>query len=172
MHIEGEHIRLRAVEPEDLDLMYRWENDAAVWQVSGTLMPFSRHTLQRFLDEQQFDLLQTRQQRLMIETRAGQAVGALDLFELDMIHRRAGIGILVYAPEERRKGYARDAVETLCRYGREVLGLHQLWCNVGAKNEASLALFRRCGFVETGRKREWLRRPDGWEDEVMMQYLM
>ena len=172
MHIEGSTIRLRAVEPEDIDLMYRWENDSEVWRVSGTLVPFSRHTLQRFLDEQQYDLLQTRQQRLIIETTAGEAVGALDLFELDLLNSHAGIGILIHATEHRQKGYATDAVETICRYAREVLGLHQLWCQVGATNEASRALFARCGFIETGRRRDWHRIPDGWEDELLLQRIL
>ncbi len=178
MHIEGERIRLRAVEPTDIDRMYVWENDASVWAVSGTLVPFSRHTLQRFLEEQQYDLLQTRQQRLIIETRpsavgdAPRAVGAADLFDLDMLHRRAGIGILIHAPEDRSRGYARDAVETLCRHGREVLGLHQLWCTVRADNAASLRLFEACGFERTGCKRDWLRTPEGWRDELLLQRML
>lgn len=178
MHIEGARIRLRAVEPADIDRMYVWENDASVWAVSGTLVPFSRHTLQRFLDEQQYDLLQTRQQRLIIETRpasdgeTARAVGAADLFELDMLHGRAGIGILIHAPEDRSRGYASDAVGTLCRYAREVLCLHQLWCNVGADNTASLRLFAACGFREAGRKRDWLRTPDGWLDELLLQRIL
>ena len=40
--------------------------------------PFSRHTLERFIQEQQFDIFQTRQQRLVIETLGGIPVGALD----------------------------------------------------------------------------------------------
>ena len=142
MHIEGEKICLRALEPEDVELMYRWENDASVWAVSGTIAPFSRHQLQRFLDEQQFDLQQTRQQRLIIETRTeGRAVGALDLFEIDLLNRRAGVGILIAEPEDRGRGYGADALEAVARYAREVLGLQQLWCNIGANNKASRALF-------------------------------
>ena len=166
-------IRLRAVEPSDIEWIYRWENDPTIWAVSGTLVPFSRHTLSRLLDEQQFDLLQTRQQRLMIESRErGEPIGALDLFELDMIHRRMGVGILIAEAEDRRRGYAADAVQLICRYAKEVLGLHQVWCNVAADNEASLALFARCGFAEAGRKRDWLREGDGWKDEIMMQILL
>ena len=128
MNLEGRTTRLRALEPGDIDLMYAWENDTAVWSVSGTLAPFSRHTLERFIQEQQFDIFQTRQQRLVIETLGGIPVGALDFFELDPINRRAGIGILIHDDALRGKGYASDAVETACRYAREVLNLHQLWC--------------------------------------------
>ena len=170
MHIEGEKICLRALEPEDVELMYRWENDASVWAVSGTIAPFSRHQLQRFLDEQQFDLQQTRQQRLIIETRTeGRAVGALDLFEIDLLNRRAGVGILIAEPEDRGRGYGADALEAVARYAREVLGLNQLWCNVGANNKASRVLFQACGYAECGLKQQWLWSADGWQDEVMLQ---
>ena len=172
MNLEGRTTRLRALEPGDIDLMYAWENDTAVWSVSGTLTPFSRHTLERFIQEQQFDIFQTRQQRLVIETLGGIPVGALDFFELDPINRRAGIGILIHDDALRGKGYASDAVETACRYAREVLNLHQLWCNVGADNEASLRLFRSAGFTEIGVKRDWLWRPDGYGDEILLQKIL
>ena len=172
MYMEGEYIRLRAIEPEDIDLMYRWENDATVWQVSGTLVPFSRHTLRRFLDEQQFDITQTGQQRFIIETKQARAVGAVDLFGFDPLNARAGIGILIAEEEDRRRGYARDAIQVLCNYGRNILGLHQLWCNVAESNLASLSLFNACGFETMGLKRDWLHRPDGWEGEWSMQKIL
>ena len=38
-------IRLRAIEPEDLDLLYRIENDRELWNVGTTNVPYSRYTL-------------------------------------------------------------------------------------------------------------------------------
>lgn len=172
MNLEGRTTRLRALEPGDIDLMYAWENDTAVWSVSGTLAPFSRHTLERFIQEQQFDIFQTRQQRLVIETLGGIPVGALDFFELDPINRRAGIGILIHDDALRGKGYASDAVETACRYAREVLNLHQLWCNVGSDNAPSRRLFAKAGFAEIDVKRDWLWRPDGYGDEILLQKIL
>ena len=172
MNLEGRTTRLRALEPGDIDLMYAWENDTAVWSVSGTLAPFSRHTLERFIQEQQFDIFQTRQQRLVIETLGGIPVGALDFFELDPINRRAGIGILIHDDALRGKGYASDAVETACRYACEVLNLHQLWCNVGSDNAPSRRLFAKAGFAEVGVKRDWLWRPGGYGDEILLQKIL
>ena len=172
MNLEGRTTRLRALEPGDIDLMYAWENDTAVWSVSGSLAPFSRHTLERFIQEQQFDIFQTRQQRLVIETLGGIPVGALDFFELDPINRRAGIGILIHDDALRGKGYASDAVETACRYAREVLNLHQLWCNVGSDNAPSRRLFAKAGFAEGGVKRDWLWRPGGYGDEILLQKIL
>lgn len=188
--------RLRALEPEDLDRMYGWENDTEVWRVSGTVAPFSRHTLSRLIDEQRFDIYATRQLRLVIESKGaesqkeaaesngvadnliasnqsavGEAVGAVDLFEFDPQNLRAGVGIIV-APPYRRRGLAADALRTLERYAVEVLRLHQLWCSVGADNEASLALFAKAGYSECGRRREWILTPDGAIDEVLMQKIL
>lgn len=174
MNIEGKIIRLRAVEPGDVDLMYVWENDGAIWPLSGTTEPFSRHQLERFIELQQdADIFRNGQLRLIIETRReAKPVGAVDLFEFDPIHRRAGIGILIYEQCERGRGLASDAIETLCRYTRDTLRMHQLWCNVGSDNAASLRLFRGAGFTEVGIKRDWQWTPEGYRDEVMLQKIM
>lgn len=171
MNIEGNLCRLRALEPEDLDAMYGWENDTDSWRVSGTVAPFSRHVLSRFIDEQQFDIYATRQMRLVIESLNGTAVGAVDMFEFDPQNLRAGVGIIV-APPYRKLGYAQDALQALERYVRDVLRMHQLWCSIGADNEASIALFRKAGYAECGRRKEWLLTSTGAIDEVLMQKIL
>ena len=186
LNIEGNSVRLRAVEPEDLDVLYRWENDPGVWSVSGTTEPFSLHQMRRFIAEQQAaDIFRTGQLRLMIEAPANgsesgpapsghpwRPVGAVDLFEFDPLNRRAGVGILIHAAEDRGRGLAADALRTLCRYGRDTLHLHQLWCNVGAENEASLRLFRGAGFTEAGRLHDWQWLANGYHDTIVMQRML
>lgn len=207
MNLEGRICRLRAVEPRDVAMMYAWENDTEIWSVSGTTAPYSHELLERFVEQQRFDLWQTRQMRLMIEplalpgptatestpfpttapasyplptdgpiegvgSDAPFPIGALDLFDFDPQHRRAGIGILIHDPAHRGKGFAADALTVVCDYARTVLGLHQLWCNIGADNAASLALFRRAGFADAGCKRDWQWTPDGYRDELLLQKIL
>ena len=172
MNIEGVLCRLRALEPEDLDAMYGWENDTDVWRASGTVAPFSRHVLSRLIDEQQFDIYATRQMRLVIEDKASEeVVGAVDLFEFDPQNRRAGVGIII-TPPHRRAGLAMDALMTVERYTHEYLHMHQLWCSVAADNKASLRLFEKAGYEECGRRREWILSADGATDEVLMQKIL
>ena len=140
MNIEGTACRLRALEIEDIEAMYGWENDTEVWRVSGSVAPFSRNVLRRLIDEQQFDIYATRQMRLVIEcATSGEAVGAVDLFEFDPHHRRAGVGIIV-APPYRRQGYALDALLTLERYAKEVLNKLPMEFAVEAQKLLSVSL--------------------------------
>ena len=156
--LENNTISLRAPEPEDLDLLYIWENEPAIWQVSGTLTPFSRFVLKQYLEHAGKDIYEVKQLRLMIQLKLNhRPVGAVDLFDFDPHHRRAGIGILIAEPSDRRQGYAREALETMITYCFEVLLLHQVFCNIAADNSASIKLFEEAGFEESGRKREWLR---------------
>ena len=171
MNIEGRICRLRALEPADLDAMYGWENDTHLWRVSGTLAPFSRHALSRFIDEQQFDIYATRQLRLVVESRHGERVGAVDLFEFDPQHRRAGVGIVI-DPKFQRLGYALDALNTLEGYVRGVLNMRQLWCSVTEDNLASQQLFTRAGYCECGRRKGWYLTPDGELDEILFQKIL
>ena len=171
MMIDAVRCTLRAVEQSDVEIMYRWENDPEVWRVSGTTSPFSRDQLQRFVDQQRFDIYATRQLRLIIDDMRGRSVGAVDLFDFDPQMRRLGIGILVYDESDRRHGYASAAVAAVQRYARQTLGIHQIWCSMEASNRASMALFRSAGFEECGCRRDWIWTPDGYRDEIIMQWI-
>jgi diamine N-acetyltransferase len=170
--LENKTVSLRAPEPEDLDLLYMWENESSVWQVSGTLTPFSRFVLSQYLEHARNDIYQAKQLRLIIQLNLNhRPVGAIDLFDFDPHHLRAGIGILIADPSDRRQGYAREALETITQYCFGVLHLHQLFCNIAAGNQASIKLFEEAGFKESGRKREWLYDGNSFEDELLYQKL-
>jgi diamine N-acetyltransferase len=168
--LENNTISLRAPEPEDLDLLYIWENEPSIWQVSGTLSPFSKFILKQYLEHAGKDIYEIKQLRLMIQLKNNhRPVGAVDLFEFDPHHRRVGIGILIAEPSDRRQGYAREALETMITYCFEVLHLHQVFCNISAENSASIKLFKEAGFKECGRKKDWLFDGNSYQDELLFQ---
>jgi len=170
--LEGTITCLRPPEPEDLENLYKWENDTDIWQVSNTIVPFSRFTLRKYIETSHLDIYENQQLRFMIDTiNEHNTVGTIDLFDFDPYHHRAGIGILIGEDNFREKGYADDALKVLIRYGFNVLMLHQLYCNIGAKNIASIHLFEKNGFKLVGEKREWLRTQEGWDSEYLYQLI-
>ena len=168
--LENHSISLRAPEPEDLDLLYLWENEPSIWKVSGTRTPYSRYILKKYLEHAGKDIYEVKQLRLIIQLKNNhRPVGAVDLFDFDPHHHRAGLGILIADPSDRRQGYAREALETMITYCFDVLHLHQVYCNIAAGNSASIKLFKDFGFQEAGRKKDWLFDGRNYEDEFIFQ---
>lgn len=165
--IKGEKTVLRACEPQDLEQLYAWENDMSIWHVTNTYIPFSRHTLQKYLDSIQ-DIYTDRQLRLVIE-HEGKAVGMIDLFDFEPHHLRAGIGILIADVHDRNTGLATDALNALINYCRKVIGMRILFCNILADNTPSLKLFEKCGFKVCGTKPGWHRSGNNTIDEHFLQ---
>ncbi len=165
------NIRLRALEPSDLEVLYLWENDPEVWRVSGTLSPISRERLARFIEEQSYDIYATRQMRLIIEAE-GMMVGSIDIFDFDPQHCRFGIGILIYEESDRRKGYAKEAIEAIVEYGHNTLNLKQIWATIAVDNIASIALFESCGFSKCAHRKEWINRGGEFIDELEYQLIL
>ena len=164
--------RLRPLEPDDIELLYQWENNIEIWNVSNTRTPFSRYILAEYLKESVKDIYETRQLRLIIENENLEPVGAVDLFDFEPYHMRAGIGILIHSAENRNHGYGFDALNAIFDYAVEALGLKQLYANISIKNEVSIHLFQKVGFTQSGIKKNWLKTGTGWEDEVFLQKML
>ncbi len=170
--LEFGKIRFRALEPEDIDLLFEWENDAEIWEISNTFEPFSKYILAKYIKDSQRDIYESKQIRMIIETIDGKAVGAIDLFDFDPFHFRAGVGILIHDEKDRKLGYASDSLKLLCSYATNYLRLHQLYANISEDNLASIHLFKSNGFELIGTKKEWRRTLDGWKNELMFQKLL
>ena len=162
------NIRLRAIEPEDLDLLYQIENDTRLWNVGATNVPYSRYTLHDYIATSSDDVFADRQVRLVVENEQGETVGIVDLVRFEPQHQRAEAGIVIMQPH-RRKGYAKKALEQLCDYALRVVHLHQLYVVVSVDNTAALQLFGNNGFERQAVLREWLFDGKNYHNAVMMQ---
>ena len=166
--LKNERVRLRAVEPEDLDLMYLIENDDSLWAYGSTTVPYSRYSLKQFIAESRNDIFQDGQLRLVVERVGdGEVLGFIDLQGLEVRHRRAEVGI-VLLPGYQRKGFATDALVLLRIYAVQHLGLRQLIAIIGKRNEPAYRLFRRCGFTPVAELPHWLANGRGYEDAELM----
>lgn len=167
--LSDKEIYLRAVEPEDLDLMYEMENAPDLWFVSSTFEPYSRHTLREYILSSQNDVFADKQLRLIIVRKSDQvSLGTIDLDSFDPLHRRANVGIAL-RKEYRGNGYAQRAIKIIINYALQFLHLHQLIASVPVNNKESMALFTRCGFVEKMVLSDWLITPEGYQDVALFQ---
>ncbi|PVZ09912.1 GNAT family N-acetyltransferase [Porphyromonas loveana] len=164
-----ERVRLRALEPEDLEFLYRCENDAELRESGNTLVPVSRSLLRDYIDKSSAGLMDAGMMRLVICTpEDDRPIGAVDLYEYDPFHKRVSVGLFV-VPEYRREGIAADALRLVTRYALEHLRLHQVVAYILKGNEPSRTLFESAGYEHTATLRQWMWHRGDYSDVLLYQ---
>ena len=167
----NERIYLRAVEPEDMDIMYEMENDPSMWDISNFTVPYSRYVLRQYIEGSQCDVFADKQLRLMIVRKSDQCIlGTIDITDFVPLHSRGEVGIAVHK-DYRQRGYATDALKLLCEYAFDFLSLSQLYAHVMTDNEVCVKLFTSCGFVQCGLLKNWLQVEGCYKDALLLQSL-
>jgi len=161
------NLKLRAMEPEDLELLYDIENDPEVWNVGATNVPYSRWHLKRFIESATDDIYTDGQVRLIAYTDRG-VVGIVDLMNFDPRHQRAEIGVVIKS-DFRNQGLASEALSQLSEYAKRILHLHQLYAIVSVENAASIALFSKLGYEKSAHLRDWLYDGQTYQDAEIFQ---
>lgn len=169
LNIRGEHIYLRALEPEDLQFLYELENDTSFWEISGTTTPYSKQVLQLYLDSAHRDIYDVKQLRLCICNMQDKVLGLIDLFDFDPSNKRVGLGIVIKDSEKRNQGAGNESIKLLMNYAFSTLNVHQIYVNVTEDNEASIHVFKKLGFQEVGVKMDWIFVNGKYKNEVLFQ---
>lgn len=162
------NVVLRAMEPEDLDLLYQIENDTKLWNIGLTNVPYSRYVLHDYIATSSGDIYTDKQVRLIIENEEHQTIGLVDIMNFNPQNRRAEMGIVVQEAF-RQKGYGKDTIQKVMRYAKEVLHLHQLYVVVNSSQELTIGLFLRMGFNETCQLTDWLYDGEMYHDATLLQ---
>ena len=167
--LQGQHIYLRALEPEDLEFIFKIENDESLWELSNTQTPYSRFLIKQYLENAHQDIFEAKQLRLVICESNNKTIGLIDVFDFDFKNKRAGIGVLIQSEDKRNQGYGKEALKLLVDYCFNQLHLHQLYCNVSEDNTASLALFEGHDFQKIGLKKDWNFNGKKFKNEFILQ---
>lgn len=167
-------IRLRAIEPEDLELLYAIENDAATWNYSSARGLYSRYTLRQYLASSQSDIYVDGQLRMVAEMVDGDgeatALGLVDLTGFDALALRAEVGI-VLLPQMRCKGYGAAILRELSVLARH-LCLHQLWATIAVTNSVAEHTFSQAQFQPVALLHHWLADESGFVDARIWQLML
>ena len=167
--ISNDIVTLRSLEPTDLDVLYRWENDTELWTVSNIMAPSPKSYLWQYLQNYDSDIYKTQQLRLIITlTATGEPVGTVDLTNFDPLNNRAELGIMV-DKSHQGKGLASEAVKLTIGYVRDYLGLFQLYSLVPVENTACSTLLKHHGFTTSGLLKKWLNHGEVCHDVEIMQ---
>lgn len=170
MLLENNQIRLRALEPEDLNLLYKWENDPSLWDVGNTRNPYSLYALKQYIQQSaEHDIYENKQLRLMIEElETGTTVGTVDLFDFEFHHSRVALGLFV-DPDYQGRGYATSALRLVEEYVFQFLSINQLYCHISENNTASVRMFQKENFHSSCILINWIKTTLGYENVIVFQ---
>lgn len=169
--LENNILYLRSPEPEDLELLYKWENDTDVWKFGSAVSPYSKYILKQYIVDAQTDIFRSKQLRFMIVLKQEECtVGTIDLYDFDAINSRCGVGIYVDSAH-RNKEYATNALNLLENYVFKFLNINQLYAIIPKNNNASIQLFCCAKYSQSGVLHEWIFNDKDYEDAIIVQKL-
>ena len=167
MRLTGNQVTLRAMEPSDVDLLYKWENDTELWNCSSATVPYSRYDLQNYVNHSG-NLFETGQLRLMIDlVDSHTTIGCIDFYDFQPRFLRGEVAFLIDRPYQR-KGYASEALNLLKDYLFNFLHIHQVYAYVLQDNTTSLGVCHNAGFEEKVLLSDWFCDDKGWHDAYLL----
>jgi len=172
MLFENNIVQIRAVEPEDLELLYKWENNPQLWSVGNTRNPYSKFALKQYILNSSSDLYENKQLRLMMVCKqTGATVGTVDLFDFDIHNSKIALGLFV-DESFQGNGFAKYSLQLVEEYVFEYLKLNQLYMHISANNSASTNMFEKLNYNKTAYLQQWIKTIDGYEDIVLFQLFL
>lgn len=158
---------IRPAEEKDLTLLSEMRNDEALQL--GLLSRPRPNRLERvraWLAQSESD--PSRILFVVAAAETDEAVGYVQLSDLDQFNRRASLGIAIH-PAHRGKGHGAAAIELISQYARRVWSLRKIVLEVRADNEVARSLYERQGFREVGVLEGHFLLGDTWHDVVVME---
>ena len=170
--IYGERVRLRAVEPADVERFLEWVNDPDVTRNLALYLPMSSVEEQRW-----FERLADRdphERPFSVEVREGEAwtlIGNCCVFGIDWVSRSGELGIMIGAKKEWDRGYGTEVMTLLLSHCFQTLNLHRVALRVYAGNARAIRSYQKAGFQEEGRMRQARFQHGAYDDVILMSVL-
>lgn len=167
--IVGDRLYLSPFSSDDMEIYTKWAqwmNDRTVAdQYGGHHMLVSVASAKKTLEELQG-------YRFAMVLLAGDVlIGHISLHDIDHLNRNAFLGIVIGEEQHRGKGYGAEAIRLVLDYGFQTLNLHNIMLSVHADNCAGIACYKKVGFREAGRRREWVFKDGNYIDKIYMDML-
>ena len=149
--LEGEKVRLRPMEEDDLPSFVQWLADKEVtrWLAEMSFAP----TLDQ--EREWFEGRRGDPDSLMwaIETADGDLVGSTEL-RLAPVRKKAEFGIVIGEKSKWDSGLGTEALRLILGYAFGELELNRVELTTAEDNARALRVYERLGFVREGLKRQ------------------
>ncbi|OLS21780.1 MAG: Spermidine N(1)-acetyltransferase [Candidatus Thorarchaeota archaeon AB_25] len=169
----GELVRLRALEMSDLDDILKFYNTLELRRFLGPPIVRSRRCMEQWLQKVSiWSPWRDGHLYLAVEEKGTKEfLGVARIEDLRLPHNRGEVGISIYNPEKRGKGYGTDAMLVLLGVGFEILGLNSIYLDTMEDNKRSIEVYEKIGFKRVGLLRETEYMDGAHKDLLIMDIL-
>lgn len=138
------------------DEYLKWMNDPEITKTIGRfdyLMPVSRRKLVEYFKHLDpvntiFLAIYRANKAAKTKTDKGEFIGTIKIYDIDILARKASIGILIGEKREWGKGYAQQAIGIVSQYIFDVLGLRKITAGYVSSNIGMERAFLKSGFIK------------------------
>jgi len=170
--LKGKRISLAPIKREYIESFLKWFNDPEITQYLIMYRP-----LTRMEEEDWFENLKNREDSIRFsiviphEDGSEKLIGNCGLHKIDWKNRVAEAGIVIGEKEYQSKGFGTEAMELLLEYGFKTVNLNRIELDTYAFNVRALKSYKKVGFIEEGRKRQFMWNKGKYHDAIMMSIL-
>jgi len=166
----GEHVYLRALEPDDIEHCLRWFNDPLITRfLDHGNFPISRLQQQEKLEE--FSKSPTTVVLAVCRDDNDFHIGNIGFHGISHIDRHAEIGLVIGERSLHRKGYGTAAIKLMLKYGFESLNLERIFLRVLSDNQSAIDCYQKTNFVQEGVLRAHAYKEGQYHDQIIMSLL-
>ncbi|NLE45826.1 MAG: GNAT family N-acetyltransferase [Chloroflexi bacterium] len=168
---QGEKVRLRPVERDDLPRFVRWFADPEVRRYLLVFQPFSLAQEERWY-ERMVDSVERQETVLFaIDALDGVHIGNIGLHNINWKDRSTELGIVIGEKSYWDQGLGTDAISTLLHLAFDEMNLHRVFLRVDADNARGIRCYEKCGFRLEGTLRDATFKEARYVDQYMMSIL-
>ena len=170
--LRGKRVKLGPIKREYIDSFLKWFNDPEITRYLVAYRPMTR-----MMEEEWLENLKNREDSILFsivcphEDGSEKLIGNCGLHKIDWKNRVAEAGIVIGEIKYQSKGLGTEAMELLLDYGFKTVNLNRIELHVYDYNTKAIKSYKKVGFIEEGRKRQFMWYNGCYHDAIMMGIL-
>ena len=148
--MHGGRVVLRRLEESDLERCEQWINMPEIYTIMGVFGP--RTKMEQAAWYKSIAASRTNLVFAICLASDGTHIGNLSLFDVNYMHRNAGVTVFIADERHRSSGLGVEAVSLACEYAFDYLNMHKL--HAKTDNPVAGKLYLKLGFVQEGLLRQ------------------
>lgn len=156
--------KLRELERKDLEQINKWRNDPELIELLGAPYRFINLEVDTKWYENYMGNRNSAIRCAIIQEGSDDILGLVSLVSINYMNQSAEFHIMIGDKENQGKGIGIFAVNAMLDHAFNNMNLRRIELSVLDSNERAKALYKKCGFVYEGTKREAKYKKGKFED--------